>query len=125
MKLFDEIIGRGDDPRYPAPFRRRRANWKPLRGMAIFAAVALAILAAWEGITLYHQSAGMGEILGGVAAVALGGGGLVYFVLRFMAGLAVPLSGVPCEPPDSYRQACQGVEPYASWYGFDEYMKHR
>ena len=135
MKVIDQAIGRGN-----APHGSPRARWKPVRRLAVFAAVALAlILGAGASFSPAHAS--------DIAVVGVIGAVVGFFILRmiaqaprrtyfhysdgmpaypnsFQAGAATndeAISGIFFgDLQEEFMMAQMGFEPYATIYGFHD-----
>ncbi len=135
MSVIDSILGRG-----LATDGLPRAHWKPVRGMAVFAGVALVAIMTFGLAT--------GASIGDVAAIGVIGSAVGFFLLRTFAEaprrtVFTYANGRPAyqnsrasdsayadyESDPGHRiikewdresaEAAAGLEPYASRYGFN------
>lgn len=135
MKVINQAIGRGN-----ASDGSPRAQWKPVRRLAVFAAVALALLLI--------AAAGAGNnSTGDIAAAGVIGAVVGYFILRMLASSLVlhrtffeyddgkpayPNRRVPTQDeddgfgasltPNNIRNGFMGINPATEWFcGFNRH----
>lgn len=140
MKVIGQAIGRGKTPE-----GLPRAHWKPVRRLAAFAVVALALILGAGALSPAHAS--------DIAVVGVIGAVVGFFILRMIAQAprrtyfqysdgspAYPNASLPpiddeyawehrdnLNDGDACRDlakemawAASGLEPYATKYGFDD-----